>query len=161
MADCLELCNCLAFWQKGIFQLRPLSHGHESAGFKRPFKNSSLPMWRQHSYRICIRRKYAPGFMKSVTGAKKKKAETRVSLHKSRVFSFDTPTISYLFSSFIRPTWMQDWSPSEISVNMSAIFFWISWFLASGDPNWTLNCIKKSSNMAVWCFFFVETVLLL
>lgn len=44
----------------------------------------------------------------------------------------------YFFSSMSLPSWRQDWRPMVISVNMSAIFFCISWFLASGTPNWIL-----------------------
>ena len=43
VADCLELCNCLAFWQKGIFQLGPLSHGHDLAGFNSRLRTLRYP----------------------------------------------------------------------------------------------------------------------
>lgn len=44
----------------------------------------------------------------------------------------------HFFSSMSLPSCRQDCSPTVISVSMSAIFFWISWFLASGTPNWIL-----------------------
>lgn len=44
----------------------------------------------------------------------------------------------YFFSSMSLPNCRQDWRPMVISVNMSAIFFCISWFLAIGTPNWIL-----------------------
>ena len=43
-------------------------------------------------------------------------------------------------SSFIRPRRRQPCRPSAISVCMSASFFWISWFAASGRP----NCLRSS-----------------
>lgn len=47
-------------------------------------------------------------------------------------------TITYLFCSISLPKVRHDCNPMVISVNMSAIFFCISWFLASGTPNWIL-----------------------
>ena len=49
----------------------------------------------------------------------------------------------YFFSSMSRPSARQDCKPMVISVNMSAIFFCISWFLASGTPNWILSAKNK------------------
>lgn len=46
--------------------------------------------------------------------------------------------ITYLFCSISLPKARHDCNPMVISVNMSAIFFCISWFLASGTPNWIL-----------------------
>mmetsp|Transcript_31908 Transcript_31908/g.92696 ORF Transcript_31908/g.92696 Transcript_31908/m.92696 type:complete len:264 (-) Transcript_31908:397-1188(-) len=37
--------------------------------------------------------------------------------------------------SMSRPTWRLPWRPREISVAMSANFFWMSWFDARGAPN--------------------------
>ena len=45
----------------------------------------------------------------------------------------------YFLSSMSRPSCRHDWRPMVISVSMSAIFFCISWFLASGTPNWILD----------------------
>uniref|UniRef100_A0A6B0V2E0 Putative secreted protein n=1 Tax=Ixodes ricinus TaxID=34613 RepID=A0A6B0V2E0_IXORI len=56
---------------------------------------------------------------------------------------FNSDTISgHTFpSSMRRPTRRQPWRPREISVSMSANFFWISWFLASGDLNWIRSSV--------------------
>lgn len=45
---------------------------------------------------------------------------------------------THFFSSISLPRARHDCSPMVISVSMSAIFFCISWFLASGTPNWIL-----------------------
>lgn len=50
-------------------------------------------------------------------------------------------------SSFSLPTCKQACRPIEISVNMSAIFFCGSWFLASGFPNCILEDIHHTSNI--------------
>jgi len=46
---------------------------------------------------------------------------------------------THFFWSMSLPSCKQDCSPSVISVSMSAIFFCMSWFLASGTPNWILH----------------------
>lgn len=51
---------------------------------------------------------------------------------------------SHFFSSISLPRARHDCSPMVISVSMSAIFFCISWFLASGTPNWILIGEKKN-----------------
>ena len=45
---------------------------------------------------------------------------------------------THFFSSMSLPRARHECRPMEISVSMSAIFFCISWFLASGTPNWIL-----------------------
>lgn len=54
--------------------------------------------------------------------------------------------ITHFFWSISLPKVRQDCNPRVISVNMSAIFFCINWFLASGTPNWILIEGQNSIN---------------
>src|SRR5881396_2119288 len=50
-------------------------------------------------------------------------------------------------SSFMRPRRRRPCRPSVISVCMSASFFWISWFAASGRP----NCLRSRTYRRARC----------
>src|SRR5471032_550182 len=50
-------------------------------------------------------------------------------------------------SSFMRPRRRTPCKPSVISVCMSASFFWINWFAASGRP----NCLRSSTYWRAVC----------